>query len=72
MNTRFKAILTLVLIAPVLTEIVSGNTPPHALLLRDLRARDYSIATLASKTETRSAAVRDSEVRESPKIGRES
>jgi hypothetical protein len=32
MHTRFKAILTLVLIAPVLTEIVSGNTPPHALL----------------------------------------
>jgi hypothetical protein len=32
MHSRFKAILTLVLIAPVLTEIVSGNTPPHALL----------------------------------------
>jgi hypothetical protein len=32
MQTRFKAIVTLVLIAPVLTEIVSGNTPPHALL----------------------------------------
>lgn len=32
MQTRVKAIVTLVLIAPVLTEIVSGNTPPHALL----------------------------------------
>jgi hypothetical protein len=32
MSCRAKAIVTLVLIAPVLTEIVSGNTPPHALL----------------------------------------
>lgn len=32
MSCRAKAILTLVVIAPVVTEIVSGNTPPHALL----------------------------------------
>lgn len=32
MQPRFKAIVTLVLMVPVLTEIVSGNTPPHALL----------------------------------------
>ena len=32
MSCRAKAIITLVLIAPILTEIVSGNTPPHALL----------------------------------------
>ncbi|MGH9688286.1 MAG: hypothetical protein ACRD5K_14475, partial [Candidatus Acidiferrales bacterium] len=32
MQTRVQPIVTLVLIAPVLTEIVSGNTPPHALL----------------------------------------
>jgi hypothetical protein len=32
MSCRAKAIITLVAIAPILTEIVSGNTPPHALL----------------------------------------
>jgi hypothetical protein len=32
MSCRAKAIVTLVVIAPILTEIVSGNTPPHALL----------------------------------------
>jgi hypothetical protein len=32
MSCRAKAILTLVVTAPILTEIVSGNTPPHALL----------------------------------------
>lgn len=32
MSPRSKALLTLVLSAPVLTEIVSGNTPAHALL----------------------------------------
>lgn len=32
MQSRLKAIVTLMVIAPVLTEIVSGNTPPHALL----------------------------------------
>jgi hypothetical protein len=32
MRTRLKATVTLVLIAPILTEIVSGNTPPRALL----------------------------------------
>lgn len=32
MRSRSKAIATLALTAPVLTEIVSGNTPPHALL----------------------------------------
>lgn len=32
MQDRWKAIAVLVLTAPVLTEIVSGNTPPHALL----------------------------------------
>jgi hypothetical protein len=32
MSVRFKALLTLVAIAPILTEIVSGNTPAHTLL----------------------------------------
>jgi hypothetical protein len=32
MQSRFKAIVTLAVIAPILTEIVSRNTPPHALL----------------------------------------
>ena len=32
MSPRSKALLTLILSAPVLTEIVSGNTPAHALL----------------------------------------
>jgi hypothetical protein len=32
MTCRTKAILTMSLLAPVLTEIVSGNTQPHALL----------------------------------------
>ncbi len=32
MSCRANAIITLVVIAPILTEIVSGNTPPHALL----------------------------------------
>jgi hypothetical protein len=32
MLTRTKALLTLVFLAPILTEIVSGNTPAHALL----------------------------------------
>ena len=32
MPNRLKAIIALALIAPVLTEIVSGNTLPHALL----------------------------------------
>lgn len=32
MSTRVKAILTLAVSAPILTEIASGNTPAHALL----------------------------------------
>jgi hypothetical protein len=32
MSTSTKAMLTLVAIAPILTEIVSENAPPHALL----------------------------------------
>jgi len=32
MSCRARAIVTLVAIAPIVTEIVSGNTPPHALL----------------------------------------
>jgi MFS family permease len=32
MSCRTKAIFTMIFLAPVLTEIVSGNTPPHALL----------------------------------------
>lgn len=32
MSCRAKAIFTLIVITPILTEIVSGNTPPHALL----------------------------------------
>ena len=32
MSCRAKVIITLVVIAPILTEIVSGNTPPHMLL----------------------------------------
>jgi hypothetical protein len=32
MSCRAKAMFTLIVIAPILTEIVSGNTPPHALL----------------------------------------
>jgi hypothetical protein len=31
-STSTKAMLTLVAIAPILTEIVSENAPPHALL----------------------------------------
>jgi len=32
MTSQTKAFLTLVISAPILTEIVSGNTPAHALL----------------------------------------
>ena len=32
MPCRVKAMITLVVIAPLLTELVSGNTPPHAFL----------------------------------------
>jgi hypothetical protein len=32
MSVHFKALFTLAAIAPILTEIVSGNTPAHALL----------------------------------------
>jgi hypothetical protein len=32
MLARTKALLTLVFLAPILTEVVSGNTPAHALL----------------------------------------